>query len=660
MSFEIVQTESLGFCFGVSRAIDALEQALQAEQSGRKIYTFGQIVHNQTINEQLRQKGVIVTEDPDSIDSGSLVFIRAHGVGRDVMQVLRQRGVEIVDQTCPKVKRIQKIASESDNLIIAGDIAHPEVIGIVGNAKNNFFVVKDIDELKKILHNNIDKEEKYTFVAQTTFHVGLFEQMVQLVRDYDNIEVVGTICMATSERQAQVEQLSKQVEAMIIIGGKNSSNTKKLYQIASRNCPSFHIETFQELPTDIGKYKKIGLSTGASTHRSAIEEVIVNMVNENDEKVVGVEEDMVFDDKAIDAYDKRIHNGEKIEGTICAINGTEIQVDLGTKHAGFIPSEEFNGDEKPVEIGDKIEAFVVKVNDAEGTVQLSKAKLDMVKGMEKIKAAKESGEICQGKVAQVVKGGLVVIVNKIRVFVPASLATLRRTEDLSDMAGQDVRLRIIEVEEAGRRTRIIGSIKSVLKEEREKEQAAVWAGIEVGKKYTGTVKSIAAFGAFVDIGGVDGLVHITDLSWGRIKSPADVVSVGDVIEVEVKAVDLENKKISLTYKKTEDNPWVILKTKYNEGDVADVTVLKIMPYGAFVNVIPGIDGLIHISQLANHRVENVSDVLTVGQTVQAKITEIDYENKKISLSIRALLQQEEEEAEEEPPMEITSETPVEE
>lgn len=284
----------------------------------------------------------------------------------------------------------------------------------------------------------------------------------------------------------------------------------------------------------------------------------------------------------------------------------------------------------------------------------------MVKGMEKIKAAKESGEICQGKVAQVVKGGLVVIVNKIRVFVPASLATLRRTEDLSDMAGQDVRLRIIEVEEAGRRTRIIGSIKSVLKEEREKEQAAVWAGIEVGKKYTGTVKSIAAFGAFVDIGGVDGLVHITDLSWGRIKSPADVVSVGDVIEVEVKAVDLENKKISLTYKKTEDNPWVILKTKYNEGDVADVTVLKIMPYGAFVNVIPGIDGLIHISQLANHRVENVSDVLTVGQTVQAKITEIDYENKKISLSIRALLQQEEEEAEEEPPMEITSETPVEE
>ena len=440
---------------------------------------------------------------------------------------------------------------------------------------------------------------------------------------------------------------------MIVIGGKNSSNTKKLYQIASQNCDAVHIENFTQLPTYLGKYKKIGLSAGESTHRSAIEEVIINMVNENDEKVLTEDgEDFA---SLVEASLRPMKNGQKVTGTVTAVNGTEVQVDLCAKHSGFIPAEEFEHDDKPVAVGDEVEAVVVKVNDAEGTVLLSKAKLDAEKGRERIAELKESGEIVTGKVIQVVKGGLVVLVNKVRVFVPASLATLRRTEDLTPFNGTNVKLRIIEVEENGRRSRIIGSIKSVLKEEKEAAQKEVWDNIEVGKRYTGTVKSLTTFGAFVDIGGVDGLVHITDLSWGRIKHPSEVIKVGDVIEVEVKSFNPETKKVSLTYKKTEDDPWVILPKKYQVGDVVEVKVLKFMPYGAFVSVIPGIDGLIHISQIANHRVENVSDVLQIGQTVNAQITEINYETKKVSLSIKALLANEEESDEEEAPAEYTAE-----
>ena len=377
------------------------------------------------------------------------------------------------------------------------------------------------------------------------------------------------------------------------------------------------------------------------------------MVNENDEKVLTEDgEDFA---SLVEASLRPMKNGQKVTGTVTAVNGTEVQVDLCAKHSGFIPAEEFEHDDKPVAVGDEVEAVVVKVNDAEGTVLLSKAKLDAEKGRERIAELKESGEIVTGKVIQVVKGGLVVLVNKVRVFVPASLATLRRTEDLTPFNGTNVKLRIIEVEENGRRSRIIGSIKSVLKEEKEAAQKEVWDNIEVGKRYTGTVKSLTTFGAFVDIGGVDGLVHITDLSWGRIKHPSEVIKVGDVIEVEVKSFNPETKKVSLTYKKTEDDPWVILPKKYQVGDVVEVKVLKFMPYGAFVSVIPGIDGLIHISQIANHRVENVSDVLQIGQTVNAQITEINYETKKVSLSIKALLANEEESDEEEAPAEYTAE-----
>lgn len=656
MGFEIFTTETLGFCFGVDRAVTALYERIKAEReahSGRMIYTYGPIIHNPDINEDLRSNGVEVIDDASQAAPGDIVFIRTHGVPKSVNEELEKRGIETVDMTCPKVKRIQKIAAGNKDLIIVGDIAHPEVVGIVGNAENRYFIAKSLDELKIILHNELNKNREYVLVAQTTFNISEFERMAEYAKAFPNVEVINTICTATHDRQKQVEELSKKVDFMIIVGGKNSSNTKKLYQIASQNCDAVHIENFTQLPTYLGKYKKIGLSAGASTHRSAIEEVIINMVNENDEKVLTEDgEDFA---SLVEASLRPMKNGQKVTGTVTAVNGTEVQVDLCAKHSGFIPAEEFEHDDKPVAVGDEVEAVVVKVNDAEGTVLLSKAKLDAEKGRERIAELKESGEIVTGKVIQVVKGGLVVLVNKVRVFVPASLATLRRTEDLTPFNGTNVKLRIIEVEENGRRSRIIGSIKSVLKEEKEAAQKEVWDNIEVGKRYTGTVKSLTTFGAFVDIGGVDGLVHITDLSWGRIKHPSEVIKVGDVIEVEVKSFNPETKKVSLTYKKTEDDPWVILPKKYHVGDVVEVKVLKFMPYGAFVSVIPGIDGLIHISQIANHRVENVSDVLQIGQTVNAQITEINYETKKVSLSIKALLAGEEKSDEEEAPAEYTAE-----
>ncbi len=640
MSYEVIKTSNIGFCFGVNRAVNAIYDILRKDNGGKKIYTFGQIVHNGIITDELERRGVINTENIDDIEPGSIVFIRAHGVPASVYDALSAKNVQIIDETCPKVKKIHNIVSNAENVIVAGNINHPEVTGILGNAKNKKFIVKDIDELKKIMHNINGECSEIVFLAQTTFNARKFEEMAEYLRRFRNVRVVNTICSSTYDRQREVAELAENVDAFVIVGGKNSSNTQKLCEIAALYCPAFHIERPEELP-DLSKYKKIGLSAGASTHGRTIEEVYRIMVSENSENNISVGEEEIDFEKAIDASMKIIRNGERVKGIISAVNGSEVQVDLGAKHSGFIPVDEFSSDEKAPEIGDEIEAFVVRVNDVEGTAQLSKTKIDSIKGYEKIVAAKDSGEVLTCRVIEAVKGGVVVLVNKVRVFVPASLASLRRDTDLNTLVNKEFPIRIIEVEENGRRRRIIGSIRSVLKEVQAAAQKEIWDNIEVGKKYKGVVKSIVKFGAFVDIGGVDGLVHITDLTWGRIKSPEEIVNVGDVIEVEVKSVDPEKHKISLVYKRSEDNPWEILRTKYKVDDIIDATVLKIMPYGAFVSVIDNIDGLIHISQLSNHRVENVSDVLKVGDVVKAQIIEINYDEKRVSLSIRTLLPEEE-------------------
>lgn len=648
---ELVVSKYLGYCFGVNRAITTLFQTIDACPD-RKYYTYGPIIHNKRIIDQLARRGVSVIDDISLAEPGSLVFIRTHGVAGSVLRALSERGVEYVDLTCPYVQKIHNVAKESDLLLMVGDIRHPEVEGILGDAKGEYVAVKTLEELKRVLR--ADPRRSFTMVAQTTFNMETWLSMKSYVESFRPSEVGNTdeegipvaavrvrdtICHSTSDRQREVEEMAKECDFIVVIGDKHSSNTKKLYEIAKNHCSACYIEDVTELPHCLSRYKKIGLSTGASTPGSTIEEVINNMINENNVNNL-TEEDIDFA-AALEASLQVARVGQRISGTVGVVGTNEIQVELGGKHTGFIPASEFSEEElKTLKAGDEVEAFVMKVSDVEGTVLLSKKKLDSIKGYEKLEAAKENNEILEGKVVEVVKGGVVVSVNSVRVFVPASLASLRKDTDLESMKNQEVRLRIIELENAGRRKRIIGSIRAVLKEEKDAAQAQVWESIEVGKKYVGVVKSLASFGAFVDIGGVDGLVHITDLAWTKLKHPSEIVKEGDSIEVEVKSFDPETRKISLVYKKANEDPWALLPEVHNVGDIIPVTVLKIMPYGAFVSVIPGIDGLVHISQIAPRRLEKVSDVLKVGDVVDAKITEINYETKKISLSIRDALPEE--------------------
>lgn len=617
----------------MDRLYDEIEQG-----SGSSIYTYGPIIHNNRINRELSERGVIVSEDIEEIPIGAKVFIRTHGVCPDIKKRLQEKTENLIDVTCPKVRYIHQIAAGAENLIVAGDKSHPEVIGIVGYCRGEVLVVRDPEELKAVLENL--NRDAYTFVAQTTFNKNKWQKMKQTLSQSpasEKVSVVETICNSTSDRQREVEELARRSDFFIVIGGKNSSNTNKLFEIASQFCETIHIENKEELPIGIpGRYKKIGLSCGASTPAEAVEEVINKMNNEN-EKVLNddvKDEDIDFA-QAMEATIKIIRNGQRVTGTVSAINGTEIQVDLGGKHSGFIPTVEFADDEEPVKIGDTVDALVVKVNDVEGTVLLSKKKIDAAKSFEKIEQAMKDETPIKGKVSEVVKGGLVVNVGGVRVFVPGSLVGLRRNVNLEEYANKEVSLRIISTEDGNRR-KVVGSIKAVLAAEKEAKAAVLWAEIAEGKKYRGKVISTTTFGAFVDIGGADGLLHISDMSWEKVRKVEDFVKVGDEIDVIVKSFDAETKKISLTAKDPEKDPWNILSQKYSVGDIIDVKVLKLMPYGAFVSVIPGIDGLIHISQLANTRVENVSEYFTVDQTVAAKIIDINYETKKVSLSIKAI------------------------
>mgnify|MGYP004645236381 CR=1 FL=1 len=630
MRFEVFRTQHIGFCFGVNRAVSALYEELN-HPSGKRVVTFGPIIHNDEINRDLKTRGVVVTEDLSEIRQGDLVFVRTHGVGNAVLSRLRNCGAEVHDMTCPRVKHIHEIVRAAEHPVVVGDCRHPEVRGILGNIPGESRQISGTEDLEDFLQS-MNPAWTYTVVFQTTYSVQEFEKIKARLSAFSNIVVLDTICRSTFDRQHEVDALARRVDAMLIVGSKQSSNTRKLYETAKQHCDAYLIGNANEIPRQIYQYKKIGLSAGASTPGEAVEEVINNMENEN--KEIFTDEDIDFA-AAVDASMKIIRNGQRVSGIITEINGNEIQVDLGTKHSGVIPAEEFSEDEQP-HVGDPIEAVVIKVKDSEGIVELSKKKIDLEKGFEKIVELQQSGEICTGKVQQVVKGGLVVSYNKVRVFIPASHVELRKNVNLDEYAGKDVRFKIIEVENKGRSSRVIGSIRTVLKEEKDQKASELWANIEVGKKYTGVVKSLTDFGVFVDIGGGDGLVHITDLAWGRVKHPSDIVKVGDVVEVEVKSFDPETKKISLLYKKEEDNPWTIFMAKFEVGDVVPVKVQKLMTYGAFVSIIPGVDGLVHISQLANHRVEKVSDVLKVGQELDAKIVAIDEEKKKVSLSIKAL------------------------
>ena len=639
---EIKVAKTAGFCFGVDRAVKLVYSEI--EKGSKKIATLGPIIHNADVVNDLKSKGVRVIENVSELEENETAVIRSHGVGRDIYHQLEEKGNSFIDATCPFVARIHKIVREKTKegyfILIAGDRNHPEVQGIVGHCDENCHVFKDEIELQEFFCKKYKKiEKKLAIVAQTTYNILVWGECIKVIpQDDQNILVFDTICNATSQRQSDAALLSKDADVMIVVGGKNSSNTIKLYNVCCENCPSYHIENAQELyALNLKNANKIGITAGASTPAYIIKEVQNTM-------------DEIFNfEEALEQSFKKVHTGERVKGYIAAVNNSEAIVDIGTKHTGYVPLSELTDDQTKlpsdiVSVGDEVELIVTKINDQEGIVMLSKKKVDELVGFDNIAKAKEEDTILEGIVLSVVKGGILVSVDGVRVFVPASQTGLGRDKDLEQLVKQNVKLKIIEVNESRRRA--VGSIKAVVKAEKEAAKAAFWNDAEEGKVYKGEVKSLTNYGAFVDLGGIDGMVHISELSWSRIKHPSQVVKVGDILEVFIKELDKEAGRISLGFKKAEDNPWVKFQNNYNVGDVVKATIVSITPFGAFAQIIEGIDGLIHISQIADKRVDNVNEALSIGQEVDVKITEIDAEKKRISISIRALLENSEDNADE--------------
>ncbi len=630
---EIIKAKTAGFCFGVNRAVRLTYDLLAR---GVRVATLGPLIHNPQCVADLAARGAVIADTPADVPEGCEVVIRSHGVGIDVRAALDARGLTVHDATCPFVAKIHSLArragEEGRALFIAGDRAHPEVQGIMGHTRGSVFVFADLEGLRSLVKPENPKNGIFV-VAQTTFEVKKWQECVKFLKKvYTNPQIFDTICNATWARQHEAECLARECDRMVVIGGRQSSNTQKLAAVAGRYADTVTVETAKELdPAWWRGAAKVGVTAGASTPSSIIEEVLSTMSEEIREEELSFEE-------MIDASLKPVYTGKVVKGIVTGISPSEIQVDIGTKQTGFVKLEELTNDasakvEELVQKGDELDLIVTKVNDQEGVVYLSKRRLDENKGREAVAAAVESGEILEGYVSESNSGGLVVLVNNVRVFVPRSQATLRHGEDYTALVKTNVRLKMKQCE--GRH--IVGSIREVLAAENDAKREAFWASVEVGKQYTGVVKSLTNYGAFVDVGGVDGLVHISELSWNRIKHPSEVVSVGDTIDVYVKDIDAENHKVSLGYKKAEDNPWEKFKAEYPIGCTFTAPVVSITKFGAFVRILPGVDGLVHISEISNERVEKVSDALSVGQQVEVKLTDVDYEKKRISLSMKALL-----------------------
>ncbi len=631
---EIITAKSAGFCFGVNRAIEACYNEIE---KGGRIVTYGPLIHNKNVNKDLENKGVKSVDTLDGCE-GATVIIRSHGVGKAVYDELERRNIHYVDGTCPFVKKIHNIVrkkrDEGYEIIIIGDGKHPEVIGINGWCDNSAITVDNVDDAQKLI---LDDEKKYAVVVQTTFRESKYYDILKILKEKSKkITEENTICSATEERQTEAVKISQNVDKMLVIGDKGSSNTQKLYEICRKNCRNtYYIETIEDLVLNNCKFNdKIGITAGASTPPAIIKEVITTMSEMDGVKNTMEGEELTFEQMLNDSF-VTLHTGDVVKGTVISTAGEEVSVNLGYKSDGIIPRGEFSSDasvvpSKVVQPGDEIEVFVVRVNDGDGNVLLSKKKVESQKGMEEIEKAFEEKATVTGKVVKIVKGGLIAVANGIQVFIPSSQVAGRFVEDLSVYDGTELTFNIIELDRA--KHRIIGGRKALLAKEAEEKKAAVFATLEAGKKVTGTVSRITDFGAFVDLGGVDGLIHISEMSWGRISNPKEVLSEGDTVEVVVLDVDKEKSKISLSLKDVTPNPWTMAAEKYVVGSVVEGKVVRMVPFGAFIELEPGVDGLVHISQIANKRVEKPEDELKIGETIKVKVIDVNAEQKKISLS----------------------------
>ncbi len=654
MNDRIILAKKAGFCFGVDRAIKLIEKLVS---EGKSVATLGPIIHNSQVIKDLESRGVKVIDDPSQVPEGATLVLRTHGVTQEVLKEVEKIGCDYIDAACPFVKKIHKIvldnSSEDVVTIIAGDCNHPEVKAIKSCAKGKSYVVSGEDEINFLFQKNENLRKKpIIFVSQTTFSIKEWQKSVKKINLLcTNVKIFDTICSATEERQNEAESLSANCDAMVIVGGKHSSNTRKLLSVCEKNCPSFLVETAKELNgITLSQFSRIGLTAGASTPAGIIKEVLETMseiLKENnlieEERVLDSAEDFDFE-AALEESLNSMNSDQKVTGTVLSISPTEIQVDIGRKQTGYIPYSEYSNDpnadpKAELNIGDTLNLIIMKTNDQEGVTMLSKKRYDAIAAWDVIVNAEGTDTILEGVVTEVIRGGVIVVSNNARLFIPASLATQSRNDKLEDLLKKNVRFKVIEVNK--QRRRAVGSIRAVLKEERKAAEEKFWAEAQEGEVRKGVVKSLMKFGAFVDIGGVDGMIHVSELSWSRIKDPSEVVNVGDEVEVTIKSLNPEKKQIALGYKKLEDNPWEIFKSKYAVDSEVEVEIANFTDFGAFAHIIHGVDGLIHISQIANKRIAKPADALTIGEKVTAKITEIDEERKRVSLSIRALLPVEE-------------------
>ena len=651
---KITLAESAGFCFGVARAVKQAEDYIK---EGVNACTLGPLIHNPLFVGSLEAKGVYVADGIPEVKDGYTLIIRTHGITKELFSEIENSGISFFDATCPFVKKIHRIvekeSADGSKIIIAGDPDHPEVKGIRSYCKTESYVVSSSEELESIKKNNgFSENDAFSLVSQTTFDAKEFKKCEKIAKTlFTNLKIFDTICNATALRQEEAIALAKENDMMIVIGGRNSSNTEKLRKLCAEITDTYLIEEASEL-SDIkfDKASSVGVTAGASTPDGIIKEVIRTMsesnVNiesavENQGQVEAVEntEEMSFE-QALEESLNSMNNDQKVTGVVMHVAPNEIQVDIGRKQTGYIPSDEYSADPtadpmKELKVGDELALIIMKTNDVEGTIMLSKRRYDAIKNWDTIVAAKEEGTVLEGVVVEVISKGLIVVVNGTRIFVPASLSGVPKSGRLEDMTGKTVNFVVIDIDK--RRRRAVGSIREANSIARKANKEKFWANVEEGQKYTGVVKSLTDYGAFVDFEGVTGMIHRTELSWKRIKHPSEVVNPGDTVEVYIKGLDREKGKISLGFKRIEDNPWEILKRDYPEGTETDVKIVKLTTFGAFAEIFPGMEGLIHISQIAYERIEKPQDVLSIDETVKVKIIEIDSEKRKIALSIKALL-----------------------
>ena len=630
---EVILAKTAGFCFGVKRAVDTVYK----EAGKKNVYTYGPIIHNSEVVNDLKKKGVEVInsrEELEALEEGT-VIIRSHGVAREIYDLIHEKGLELVDATCPFVRKIHKIVekagNDGDQVIIVGSEQHPEVQGIKGWCTGEVHIISDAEQFE-----GIDLNKPTTLVSQTTFNYKKFQDLVEILnkKGYD-IGVCNTICNATEERQLEAKSIAKGVDAMVVIGDKQSSNSQKLYEISKKECENtFFVQTLRDLDLKLFESTgKVGITAGASTPQKIIKEVHASMTEKSFEELL--EESFVT-----------IHNGEVVKGTVIDVKPDEIILNIGYKADGIITKSEYSNDQSldlttVVSVGDSMTVKVLKVNDGEGQVLLTYKRLAAEKGNERLREAFENKEVLTAKVSQVLDGGLCVVVDETRVFIPASLVSDSYEKDLSKYKDQEIQFVISEFNP--KRRRIIGDRKQLLVAKKLEQQKELFAKIKVGDVMEGTVKNVTDFGAFIDLGGADGLLHISEMSWGRVESPKKVFNVGDHVRVFIK--DINDTKIALSMKFPAENPWNGAAEKYAVGNVVKGKVARMTDFGAFVELAPGVDALLHVSQIAKEHIEKPSDVLKVGQEIEAKIVDFNEDEKKISLSIKALLAPETNESE---------------